>query len=188
MANFDLCFEKTMALDGGYKLHETPGDRGGMTYARISRNVWPDWTGWQLVDAGEIDSDRIKAMVRAFYKTHFWNPIQGDIIGFQNVAFVIYDFAVNAEVSAAVKVAQSIVGVKPDGILGPKTIKKMAAYVTNEREERQFAVEFSLARIYLYKGICLKHRSDLEFLCGWINRVQKTTPATHNGRTQAGYL
>jgi len=181
MANFDLCFEKVIHLEGGYRLHNVPGDRGGMTYAGISRNAWPDWTGWQLIDAGETQGDRIESMVRTFYKAHFWDQIHGDIIGFPGVAFVLYDFAVNAGIRTAVKIAQRIVGATPDGILGKKTTAKMAAYVTNEKEERLFIAEFSLSKVIYYKDICLNDRrrrkdlvnSNLKFLCGWINRVEK---------------
>lgn len=180
MAIFDLCFEKVIHFEGGYRLHNVPGDRGGMTYAGISRNAWPDWPGWLLIDGGEVQGDRIEAMVRVFFKIHFWDQIQGDIIGFQGVAFMLYDFAINAGLRTSIKVAQRIVGAKPDGILGNETISKMAAYVTNEKEEKLFMAEFSLAKMTHYKNICLKDNrrrddhinSNLKFLCGWINRIE----------------
>jgi len=38
MANFEPCFEKVIKLEGGYKLHNVKGDKGGITYAGIARN------------------------------------------------------------------------------------------------------------------------------------------------------
>ncbi len=45
MADFIPCFEQTLTLEGGYKLHTVKGDRGGMTYAGISRVHHPNWPG-----------------------------------------------------------------------------------------------------------------------------------------------
>lgn len=181
MADFNQIFEKVMEFEGGYKLHNIPGDKGGMTYAGISRNRWPDWPGWQLIDGGEISSQRIKAMVAEFYKIHFWKSIHGDQIIFQSVAFMLYDFAVNAGLKVAVKLAQRIIGVTEDGILGPNTLKALNSYVTNEVSEKLFIAEYSLHKIFRYKDICLDDdrrkddtvKSNLKFLCGWINRVEK---------------
>jgi len=181
MADFDSAFKKVLTFEGGYKLHQVPGDHGGMTYAGIARNAWPDWPGWKLIDAGETTGARVEEKVRSFYKTHFWDVILGDQIGFQGIAFIIYDFAVNAGVKTAVKIVQHIVGATPDGIFGPKTFSKLNAYVTDAQAERLFCAEFSIAKVFRYKDICMADRrrrndkvgSNLKFLCGWINRVQK---------------
>ena len=181
MANFEIAYEKTLAAEGGYKLHTVKGDRGGMTFAGISRNNWPDWIGWQLIDAGETAGPRIEASVKAFFKAYFWDKIYGDQIGFQGVADVIYDFAVNSGIIPAVKRVQKIVGASQDGILGPKTFAKLNAYVTDERAEELFIARYNLLRVFRFKDICLaderrkndKVESDLKFLCGWINRVEK---------------
>lgn len=182
MAIFDLAFEKTLNLEGGYLLHEVDGDNGGMTFAGISRRSWPDWTGWQLIDGGETSGDRIEGMVKTFFKVNYWDVIRGDQIGFQGVANVIYDFAVNAGVKTSVKMVQSLVGTVQDGILGPKTIKKLSQYVLDSSTERLFIAEYNLAKIYRYRGICMNDKrrcmdrvsSNLKFLCGWINRVEVT--------------
>ena len=61
----------------------------------IARNIWPKWTGWGKIDAGEFDAD-LTGMVRVFYKKEFWDRIRGDDIGAQDVAYHIFAFAVNA--------------------------------------------------------------------------------------------
>ncbi len=38
MAQFEPAFELMIRDEGGYVLHEVPGDTGGMTYAGIARN------------------------------------------------------------------------------------------------------------------------------------------------------
>ncbi len=180
MANFEECFEKVLKLEGGYKLHEVAGDRGGMTYAGIARNSWPAWSGWRLIDGGETSSDMLSVKVREFYKTHFWDAIRGDDIGFQGVALMLYDFSVNAGLKTALQLAQKIVGVSQDGVMGPKTFAALNGYVHDTTTERLFIAEYSLAKVFRYRDICLndsrrcydRTNSNLKFLCGWINRVQ----------------
>jgi lysozyme family protein len=39
MANFDPAFDKMIRNEGGFKLTNIEGDRGGQTYAGIARNA-----------------------------------------------------------------------------------------------------------------------------------------------------
>ncbi len=180
MADFDPCFEKVIVLEGGYKLHDIPGDRGGKTYAGISENNWPRWEGWGKIRADEFDSE-LTGMVRSFYKTHFWDKIQGDGINAQDVAYHMFDFAVNAGLKTAVRMVQRIVGATPDGIFGNQTFTRINEMVADEKDERIFVVTFSLFKVFRYKDICMNDKrrkedkivSNQKFLCGWINRVQK---------------
>lgn len=41
MADFNPAFEAMIKDEGGYVLHNVEGDRGGMTYAGIARNMNP---------------------------------------------------------------------------------------------------------------------------------------------------
>ena len=43
MADFEQAFSKTMGAEGGYKLTDIKGDKGGQTYAGISRRFHPDF-------------------------------------------------------------------------------------------------------------------------------------------------
>jgi lysozyme family protein len=180
MADFLTCFKKVMALEGGYKLHTVKGDRGGMTYAGISRQAWPNWQGWEKIDYGEYGEDLFRA-IEDFYRSNYWDKINGDRIKSQHVAYMIYDFAVNAGVSTSARIAQRIVGAKADGDIGPKTLQAMDEYIKDEKDERIFITTFSLLKVFRYKDICLndkrrssdKVESNLRFICGWINRVQK---------------
>ncbi len=180
MADFNPCFEKVILLEGGYKLHEVFGDRGGMTYAGIAERSWPKWEGWGKIRADEYDSE-LTAMVRKFYKTEFWDRVHGDDIHSQQTAYHMFAFAVNAGLRVSVRMAQRIIGATPDGILGDRTLAKLNEMIQDEKDERIFTVTFSLFKIFRYKDICLndsrrgddKIFSNQKFLCGWINRVQK---------------
>ena len=108
MADFNIAYEPTSKNEGGYA--NVSGDTGGETYAGISRKWFPKWDGWAIVDKNKplrhnqiIKDDKLKSMVKSFYKKEFWDKVWGDRINNQDVANRTYDFAVNAGVGASIK-------------------------------------------------------------------------------------
>ena len=166
MADFNAAFEKMIADEGGYVLHNVAGDTGGMTYAGIARNKNPDWGGWNLIDHKEINNSLLTGMVRNFYKVEFWDRIRGDEIANQVVAESVFNFGVNTGMGVAVKLAQLIVGATPDGAVGEKTVEKFSNV-----EPEAFKKAYALAKITRYADICNKNRSQSKFLLGWIQRT-----------------
>lgn len=165
MAEYAPAYEKTLRNEGGYVLHTVEGDRGGMTYAGIARNYHPGWPGWTMLDAGHRDSSDLTVLVRSFYRSEFWDRINGDDIAHQDVAEAIYDFAVNAGVKTAAKLAQLVVGATPDGIIGPVTVERI-----NTTNPETFILRYVLAKIARYRDICTKDPGQKRFLLGWLNR------------------
>jgi len=168
MANFEQAFEKMIADEGGYVLHNVAGDTGGMTYAGIARNKNPNWPGWNLIDHEALNNPLLTGMVRNFYKVEFWDRVRGDEIANQTVAENIFNFSVNTGMGVAVKLAQLIVGATPDGAVGENTLKKF-----NAAEPEAFKKAYALAKITRYADICNKNRPQSKFLLGWINRTLK---------------
>jgi len=166
MADFNPAFDKMIADEGGYVLHNVAGDTGGMTYAGIARNKNPNWGGWNLIDHNEINNALLTSFVRAFYKTEFWDRLRGDEVTNQVVAESVFNFGVNTGLSVAVKLAQLIVGATPDGAVGNVTLQKF-----NKVEPEAFKKAYALAKITRYADICNKNRTQSKFLLGWINRT-----------------
>jgi len=162
MAQFEPAFSKMMNNEGGYKLTNIANDRGGMTYAGISRRAWPNWPGWVSVDAGQTP---LTSDVRTFYKLNFWDKVQGDFIDNDKIAESIFNFGVNTGTRIAVKLAQIVVGVEPDGDVGPKTLDEL-----NKIPDAMFIPAYTLAKIARYRDIVKRDRSQIKFLMGWINR------------------
>ena len=169
MADFTPAYERTVVAEGGYTLHETPGDRGGVTYAGIARRYHPDWPGWSHIDAG---GEPPAELVRSFYREKFWGRIRGDEITSQAIAETIYDFAVNAGVKTASILAQVVASkitgetLTPDGVIGPKTIAAL-----NSCDERLFVALYTIAKIARYCEIVRRDRSQAKFLLGWVSRA-----------------
>ena len=163
MADFSPAYEAMLINEGGYQLHTVPGDKGGMTYAGIARNMNPDWGGWRMIDNG----DSVPAyVVREFYQAKFWDRIKGDEITNQAIAQTIFDFAVNAGLGVAVKLAQIVVGSTPDGQIGAKTIAALNAY-----DPEKFVMAYALAKIARYRDIVMRDRTQSKFLLGWVSRA-----------------
>lgn len=165
MADFLPAYERMIRNEGGYRLVNVSGDRGGMTYAGIARNMHPQWPGWAAIDRGETP---LTELVREFYIVQFWRPVAGDAIRHQAVAQSIFDFGVNAGPKVSAKLAQVVVGVTPDGVVGPKTVDAL-----NEYDPDLFLARFALAKLARYRDICTRDPSQRRFLVGWINRLLK---------------
>mgnify|MGYP000281744474 CR=1 FL=1 len=162
MADFAPAYEAMIRNEGGYVLHNVPGDRGGMTYAGIARNMHPTWGGWPALDRGETPPT---ALVRDWYKVQFWDNIRGDDLQHQRIAQSIFDFHVNAGGSSR-KLAQIVAGVTPDGAFGDLTVAALNAY-----DPEKFVLAYALAKIARYRDIATRDRTQGKFLLGWINRT-----------------
>lgn len=165
MADFATSYEATLLNEGGYRVETVPGDRGGQTFAGISRKAWPNWHGWAAIDAGAQPAAQD---VRDFYRANFWTPLRLDEVSEQAVAASVYDFAVNAGRRTSAMLAQVVVGVTPDGQIGPVTLAAL-----NACDARAFVPSFTLAKVARYRDICMRDRSQAKFLLGWLNRALK---------------
>ena len=162
MADFEPAFQRVLKDEGGFVLHHVPGDRGQLTYAGIARASWPSWVGWSLIDRGETPPAQV---VRDFYKRHFWDDIRGDEITHQAVASDIFNFYVNTGRPAKV-LAQLVVGVTPDGAIGPRTVAAI-----NQADPEKFVLAYAIAKITRYRDIVQRDRTQMKFLLGWLNRT-----------------
>ncbi len=162
MAEFTPAYEQCIRLEGGYSLHDVQGDRGGQTYAGISRKHWPKWAGWSVVDTG---SQPAAQLVRDFYGANFWQPMRLDLVRDQDVAEAIFLGVVNGG-QAVVKLLQIVLGVTPDGVLGPRTMLAI-----NAADPELLLARFTLAKIVRYRDIVMRDRGQGKFLLGWLNRA-----------------
>jgi lysozyme family protein len=103
--------------EGGYS--NDAGDPGGPTNYGITiidaRKYWkPDAT------ANDVKS-MPKSVAAQIYEEHYAHPLAYDQLP-SGVDFAILDYGINSGISRATKVLQRIVGVTPDGVMGPSTL------------------------------------------------------------------
>ena len=98
MADFLPAFEAMLLNEGGYKLTDIAGDRGGQTYAGIARKSNPNWPGWIYIDRGDTPP---ASLVRAFYREEFWDRLCCDDIEIEAIARSLFDFSFDGGVKKA---------------------------------------------------------------------------------------
>jgi len=173
MAEFKTAFQKMLIHEGGYV--NDPEDQGGETYKGISRTMHNQWPGWAIIDnfknkfgfPATLDlSVELQNHVELFYRSNFWSPLNADHISNQVIANSIFDFSVNAGIITSVRLAQSIVGVKADGIIGELTIKNL-----NSLDFGYFLPAFTVGKMSHYIAIIKKRPANKKYLYGWIIRA-----------------
>lgn len=117
MTPFEVVLQRLYKLEG-FESNDK-NDPGGETYKGISRTYNPDWCGWQYVDAK--DYAKADICVRDFYKS-LWLKLNCDKLDNFEIAFFVFQIAVNVGTTTAVKIAQKVAGVEPDGVLGKATV------------------------------------------------------------------
>ena len=155
--------EKVLKHEGGFIDHKL--DRGGATNFGITKKVYEEFVG-RPVTVDEI-KNMSKGNAIAIYKKNYWDRVKGDSIKDYAVAFLIFDAAVNSGVSAAIKTAQKILGINPDGVAGTEFLKHL-----NNFNSKKFTEDYLKAREDFYKAIVAKNPSQQVFIKGWLNRVK----------------
>lgn len=161
MADFERAFARLMEEEG-IQLTNDPVDRGGQTYAGISRRFHPHWPGWSFVDRGEVPPT---VVVRGFYRDNFWQPMRGEDILHQRVAEVLFSQFANMG-DNGIKLMQTCVGVIADGKVGSKTIGAI-----NRADEDITLMRYALANVARYHAIGMKDKTQRRFWSGWIARA-----------------
>ncbi len=154
MADFNYAIEKVLVNEGG--LVDDPQDNGGLTKYGLSQRAYPD------LDICNLTVEQAKKI----YKRDYWDKIKGDDIISNNIAYEIFDTAVNMGVRTASKLAQTAVEAHPDGFIGKNTLEKL-----NSINKELFLLRFKLAKIARYVSLANKRPANRKFLRGWLNRV-----------------
>jgi lysozyme family protein len=120
--NFDQCLAAVLHHEGGYVNH--PKDPGGMTNLGVTKRVWEEWVGH------EVDEKAMRALTPAdvgpMYRKKYWDKVCGDNLP-TGVDMAVFDLAVNSGPRRAAKMLQKVLGVPEDGMIGPKTLEKVAS-------------------------------------------------------------
>jgi lysozyme family protein len=120
-ANFDKCLEMLLHHEGGYIWH--PEDPGGETNLGVTRAVYEQWVGRQVMD-GEMKT-LTPDDVAPIYKKNYWDKVRGDDLP-AGLDWAAFDWAVNSGAGRPAKAIQRCVGATQDGAIGPKTLAAIA--------------------------------------------------------------
>ena len=136
--NFDESLKMLLHNEGGYVNH--PEDPGGETNLGVTRAVYEQWVGRQVMD-GEMKALKVED-VAPIYKKNYWDRIRADDLP-SGLDFAAFDWAVNSGTGRPAKVIQKYISAKQDGAIGPKTLalvaendpSKMIQYLYEQRQK-----------------------------------------------------
>lgn len=181
MANMSEAFEKMLKLEFNSPrnaLHYNAGENG-YTYMGIYEYAHPNWSGWQIVhemlnkepNTSKASimlyfNEELTLLVMEFYQKKFWDKMRLNEIRSQNTAEEMFVFGVNAGIRNAVMLAQRVVGVSDDGIIGKDTIAAL-----NEYDSDKFSKEYDVEEIKYYERLVAKNEKFERYLNGWRNRA-----------------
>jgi len=188
MSDFNIAYTRTAKFEGGYS--NDPDDKGKETYKGVARASWPNWAGWKIIDVAKtapnfpapLDTNQpLQDLILRFYKTNFWNHIQGDAIPDQNIANEVYDCSVNSGVTRGVTFLQQGLNVlnnneklypdiMADGLFGTGTLKTLNTYLSIDNPNVLLKV-MRILRGGFYLQIMSKDSTQKRFARGWLSRV-----------------
>lgn len=181
MADIKEAFRILMKLE-----FSTPADaleknptESGYTFMGIYYTAHPSWEGWQVVRDAIADADgdvrtasinlynnpNMQTLVYAFYKEVFWDVARLDELS-QIKANEMFIFGVNAGMKNAVKLAQRVIGVDDDGILGNMTMGALLEF-----DDSEFDKQYDVMEMAYYDAIIAKNPAKRIFAKGWRYRA-----------------
>jgi len=193
----DIIRDTIIKFERGYANHHL--DSGGETYNGISRNNFPNWMGWKIIDelrgskplntkAKRVAFEKIlnghqflNKAVEGFYHEEFWNKMMLFKLDYEPLQREMFDTGINAGKSRAIKMLQEALNVMNlnekiypdlviDGKIGSKTINAFKKIL--KRNDTDIFMKAMNGEQYIhYKGIVNRNPTQEIFFRSWLRRV-----------------
>lgn len=179
-ADFEIFFPHLIRVEGTF-FTVTQYDAGGATKFGVTYSIYKTWCNGKIIEIVPCDKDsdgkittndlRLTVLrdVKPIYKRQYWDICKADMIDNQAVAELLVDMIVHCGTGNGkqhIKAMQRIVGVRQDGMIGPKTLKAI-----NQGNSSKIYHDLSKYRKSFYKKLTLRKRSQKKFLKGWYKRL-----------------
>lgn len=127
MLKIEMWIKRIVGHEGGFSLD--PKDKGNWTTGKVGKGELKG-TKWGISASAypHLNIRNLTVQDAAdIYKKDYLDLLRADSFE-DGVAFQLLDFAINSGVAAAKKGIQKAVNVKPDGVIGPVTLKAILSY------------------------------------------------------------
>lgn len=163
MADFMIYAPLLHSLEKG--ISNSPYDRGGFTVDGVTLTTFQRFYGQDKTEADLRNMTR--PQWRHIMKTGYWDVCKADKIEDQRLAEIITDWCVNSG-TARIRNVQTILGVRPDGVVGPITLGAINGADRDELYRRIMA-----ARVAWFERIVRNDPAQKRNLKGWMNRLKR---------------
>ncbi|MDE6339765.1 MAG: peptidoglycan domain protein [Muribaculaceae bacterium] len=148
-----------------------PLDRGGATQCDVTLATYTHYYKRKRKPAPT--KDQLKNITFSEWleilKGSYWDIWKADHILNQSIAHILVDW-VWASGAKTIAIAQRIIGVTPDGIVGQQTLTAI-----NESNPSALFIQLHNARIAYVNAIAARNPSQKIWLKGWLNRINAIT-------------
>lgn len=155
-----------LSFEGGFV--NDPKDRGGATNKGVTIATWRA-QGYDKDGDGDIDVADLKLISDAdatrILRNNYWNRYRADEIKCQAIANMVVDWLWSSG-KPAITLVQELLGVKADGIVGPKTIAAI-----NAQPAAAFFEKIKKRRLQFIDRLVANNPSQKRFLAGWYRRI-----------------
>lgn len=166
MARLDILWPFIKSWEGGFVNH--PADPGGATNTGVTISTWKK-QGYDKDGDGDIDVDDLRIIseedARAIFRDNYWSRWKAAQIHDQSIANILVDWVWSSG-AYGIKIPQRMLGVKIDGIVGPKTLAAL-----NSQIPYSFFHELKEERRAYLERICVTTPTLKKFLKGWNRRL-----------------
>lgn len=143
-------------------------DSGGATLVGVTVGTYCDYCKRRrlpIPSSGFSLSDLSYRQWLDILKTMFWDRWQADKLIDQRVAHMLVDWVWTSG-AYGISLPQKVLGVKADGIVGPKTLDAV-----NSSDPEKFFDTIKHERILYVDRICRRRPANLRFRTGWLRRI-----------------
>jgi len=178
---------KLFKFEGIYSFDKD--DNGGETYFGISRNSFPNWIGWKIIDStknaphfleilkANLDLERL---VFDFYYSNFWTAMKCDVLP-EFLSTELFELSVNVGTNKATKIVQTAVNllnnnqkyykdIQIDGSFGNVMLAALQNCLAHNPIKRLFNV-INILQGTFYIELMQKNPTNEKFI-GWFNRIE----------------
>jgi lysozyme family protein len=161
---FDSAYSFVKKEEGGYV--NDPADSGGATMAGVTQATYDAFRKKKKLTLRPVRQSTLAERKEIF--EGIWRDCRADRLP-HGLSLLHFDFAVNAGNRRAAITLQRTVGVRDDGIIGPRTLQAVA----DTQDIEGAIIEYAELRRVFYRGLAHTRPKDLRFLRGWLLRTNR---------------
>jgi len=159
--------QRLSRYEGGLNTKEVGG--GGVSNMGVTQDTYNAYRKRKNLPIEDVKNITIEEKDSIFDNEFYEKPKLNTLP--ENVGDIVFDYGVNASPRKAIKDFQSVIGTKPDGLIGPETQKKTNEYI-NQHGEKDLLKNILNKREEHNKSLIEKAPNTYKkFEKGWQNRI-----------------